>query len=63
MAARPKMEIFRAAEVPTSANSAEDSNMLPMSQSTQEGFARLIDAGITDGNLGQDAVRHPRASG
>ena len=53
MAAEPSMRIFRAAEVPTSANSAEESNMLPISEATQEGFARLLDAGITDGILGK----------
>jgi hypothetical protein len=52
MPAKPTMQIFRAAEGRVLPDENGDVNMelLPMSQSSQEGFARLIEAGLTDGN-------------
>ena len=53
MPAKPTMQIFRAAEgrVLPDENGDVGMELLPMSQSTQDGFARLIDAGLTEGNL------------
>jgi quercetin dioxygenase-like cupin family protein len=47
------MRIFRATEGRVLPDESGDVGMeiLPMSQSSQDGFARLIDAGLTDGNL------------
>lgn len=52
MASKPTMQIFRAAEGRVLPDEDGDVNMeiLPMSKSSEEGFARLIDAGLTDGN-------------
>jgi hypothetical protein len=46
------MQIFRAAEGRVLPDENGDVNMelLPMSQSSQDGFARLIEAGLTEGN-------------
>jgi hypothetical protein len=47
------MQIFRAADVPRSSDGPDDPNILPMSQATQDGFARMLDAGVTDGIVGK----------
>ena len=52
MPGKATMQIFRAADGRVLPDENGDVNMelLPMSQSSQEGFARLIEAGLTDGN-------------
>jgi hypothetical protein len=51
--AKPKMQIFRAAEAPllSDENAGHEMSYAPMSQSAQDGFARLIAAGINDGTV------------
>ena len=49
MAKQATMQIFRAAEVGMMEESADNEKVLPMSQETQAGFARLVEAGFLDG--------------
>jgi quercetin dioxygenase-like cupin family protein len=51
MTTKPKMQIFRATEGEVSSPQADDPDILPMSEATQEGFVRLVEAGIADGAL------------
>ena len=51
MTASPTMQIFRASEGKVSETSADDPTILPMSEATQMGFARLVGAGLTDGAM------------
>jgi hypothetical protein len=55
------MQIFRAAEGRVLPDADGDSGMelLPMPQSTQDGFARLIDAGMGDGAVVKDLFDAP----
>src|SRR5262249_23472893 len=50
---KPVMRIFRAAEAPMLSDESSDHAMsyAPMSPSAQDGFARLIAAGINDGSV------------
>jgi hypothetical protein len=59
MPAKPTMQIYRAADVSASPNDAENSKMLPISEATQAGFARLLDAGVTDGIVGKQLFDVP----
>ena len=49
MAKQATMQIYRAADVGMMEESADNEKVLPMSQETQAGFARLVEAGFLDG--------------
>ncbi len=59
MTTKPAMQIFRASEGRVSASDGSNSNVLPMSQATQDGFARLVDAGIMEGSLVKTLIDVP----
>lgn len=59
MSTRPTMQIFRAAQGKVSSSDGSNSTILPMSQATQDGFAKLVDAGITDGSLVKSLIDIP----
>lgn len=50
MAKQATMQIYRAAEVKESVETADGENILPMSQETQDGFVRLVGVGLMDGS-------------
>jgi hypothetical protein len=50
-AKRQVMQIYRAIDGKLSAEDGSDDNVLPMSQECMDGFARLVEAGMMDGNV------------
>lgn len=59
MATKSAMQIFRASEGRVSASDGSNSNVLPMSQETQDGFAKLVDAGIMEGSMVKTLIDIP----
>ncbi len=59
MAKQATMQIYRAADVRVSEESADSANLLPMSQETQDGFARLVEAGMMDGATVKTLINIP----
>jgi hypothetical protein len=49
--AKPVMQIYRAIDGKPEDQDPDAANILPMSQETIDGFARLVDAGMMDGNV------------
>ena len=58
-ARRPAMQIYRAAEGVIDAPEMGDPSILPMSPETMAGFARLVEAGVTDGSLVKTLIDLP----
>jgi hypothetical protein len=59
MTSKPAMQIFRASEGRVSGSDGSNSNVLPLSQATQNGFARLVDAGLMEGSLVKTLIDIP----